>query len=203
MAFTVATWSYKGGASKTTTCLNTAAALHSLGFTVAVIDQDEQATTVALSGLAGMPFPVLSASEVSTPPNVDFLFLDYPPGYAGAEISQQQDLLLVPVRPVWTDYEATKRGLKSLGAGNQVIVIAAMVEQQREPHKVFVDRLRKEYGDDMPVIPKRSVIEDTNNYGLTVFDMPLQSYGVRAARSLYMDIATRIIKLSNKQGNTP
>lgn len=192
MPHTIACWAYKGGASKTTTCLNTAGALHAMGHSVAVIDQDEQETTVALSTLAGMPFPVLSAATTEAPPDVEYLFLDYPPGYSGASVNGQQDLLIVPVKPVWTDYEATMRGLQSLDATNKAMPIVAMYESTRAPHKAFLEKLQGMYGNDIPVIPKRSAIEDTNNFGVTVFDMPLRTYGVKEAREIYTSIALRV-----------
>lgn len=116
----VALFSQKGGAGKTTLAINLAVAAQQAGLTVALIDLDQQKSSVAWSGLRKADTPVVVSKtpdqlaavlDAAREHQGDIVVLDTPPLSSGKEMKvlRQADLALIPCR-------ASALDLLSIGA---------------------------------------------------------------------------------------
>ncbi len=116
---TIAVVSQKGGAGKTTLSVHLAVAAATAGYSVAVIDLDQQATaaqwadwrnddTVAVVAAPhGRLLPTLEEARRS---EVDLVIIDSPPAADSAAVAAAKaaDLVLIPTRPSAFDLHAIK-----------------------------------------------------------------------------------------------
>lgn len=126
----------KGGSSKTTTAMSLAGALQNRGFSVLLVDADEQQTALQWSRAAPLdnPFPAAVIGMASYGEklhrevqrqleNYDFIVIDTPPALAaGTPVSALliSNLVIVPIPPSPADLWAA-RGVKLLIESVQVI----------------------------------------------------------------------------------
>lgn len=116
---TVAVVSQKGGAGKTTLAVHLAVAAASAGYSVAVIDLDQQATAAqwadwrtddsvaVVAAPHGRLLPTLAEARRS---EVDLVIIDSPPAADAAAVAAARaaDLVLIPTRPSAFDLHAIR-----------------------------------------------------------------------------------------------
>ena len=116
----------KGGAGKTTVCMNLAGGLHEAGYRVLVIDADPQQSATKWRNkreenalgfdILSMPRAGIHRDLPAMNLNYEVILIDCPPGLAdnqgqggitiGAVLASQ--VVLVPVQPTFLDYEASE-----------------------------------------------------------------------------------------------
>ena len=116
---TVAVVSQKGGAGKTTLAVHLAVAAASAGYSVAVIDLDQQATAAqwadwrdndSVAVVAAPHGRLLPTLEEARRSQVDLVIIDSPPAADSAAVAAAKaaDLVLIPTRPSAFDLHAIK-----------------------------------------------------------------------------------------------
>jgi chromosome partitioning protein len=165
---TIAFFSQKGGAGKTTLALHTAVAALQEGLRVAVLDLDPQASALAWSRLRrGSSDPVVvavpdsqlaHALEGAANDRFDLAIIDSPPHAApvAARIVAAADLVVVPVRPSPMDLAALPATLRLIGSKRAGFVLSAC--PQRAPETEETRALLSEHGYPVwgPVTDRRA-----------------------------------------------
>ena len=112
----IAVISQKGGAGKTTVCLNLAVEAARLGGGAAILDIDPQASATAWSDLRTAACPAVRSCAVGrlahnlgeASERADWIFIDTEPHAEGAALAAARaaDLVLIPCRPALFDLHA-------------------------------------------------------------------------------------------------
>ena len=134
---TVALFSQKGGAGKTTISVHLAVAAQASGLRVAILDLDPQGSALAwhkTRGAESMPVTIpisadqaAAAFKTAKADGFDLLLLDCPPHatLAASQILAAVDFVLVPVRPSPMDIAALPATMRLIGSNACAFVLSA------------------------------------------------------------------------------
>ena len=178
----------KGGAGKTTLCVNIAAGL-SKRATLAMIDADPQGSSLQWRAIAGnnVNFPVyaptfsLREQAKSYAAGSDYVLIDCPPSVHAAQtlaVLEFADLALIPVQPSPVDLWATVHIEKAINEAREVnpSLKALLVINQLEARTTLSKLVREVLNEiALPVaetaIRRRAIYRNSALEGKSVFDM--------------------------------
>lgn len=191
----------KGGAGKTTTAVNIAAALAANDDTVRVIDADSQQQALAFEVpgveiVAADGKAAMKRALEGTP--VDWTIIDCPPSLReAAPAIPRADLVLAPVPPRFLDLSgfaklrqtvdaARERGNPSL----QLRVLITMRDTRAALQNEYEAQLRAVFGDDVlqTVIPRAVMFDKAASAHQAAIYFEPSSPGARAYRALAEEI---------------
>jgi chromosome partitioning protein len=199
----------KGGACKTTTALNLAAALTETGARVLLIDADPESHSASdWSGvrstpppfkLVAMPQPILHRDVPGLAADYDFVVIDGPPQSSPITKSAiaAADLVLIPVQPSGADHRATKETVRLVEESRafKETQKSAFVVTRRKAGTAIGGSIRKALRDDYKAVPQlRAEIPDRVAYaeaitkGTTIFEEQPRGPGAKDFRALLAEI---------------
>jgi chromosome partitioning protein len=183
---TVTFWNYKGGVGKSTLSYNFAGCLHNRGSRVALLDKDRQGTAIAMKDtFNNSVFPVARISgELEDRENFDYFVVDQQPALEGKDITSRQDLIVIPIRPCWSDFHAAIQGVEKLNDDDNYVVIINQVDARSIEHKEVIELIREEFDKPLFVVPRRTVFERANNRGVSIFQVDSNFTGAKQCRTI-------------------
>jgi chromosome partitioning protein len=200
----------KGGACKTTTALNLAAALAETGARVLLIDADPESHSAsdwsAVRGdknppftIISMPQPTLHRAAPGLAADYDFVLIDGPPQSSPITKSAiaVADLVLIPVQPSGADHRAAKK------TGNLIEEFRPFKETQKSVFLVSRRKAGTAIADGIPhilrtdypsisqlqaEIPDRVAYAEALTKGTTIFEEQPRGPGPEDFRALLAEI---------------
>jgi chromosome partitioning protein len=199
----------KGGACKTTTALNLAAALTETGARVLCIDADPESHSASdWSGVRGeanpppfklvaLPQPILHRDVPGLAADYDFVVIDGPP--QSSQITRSAiaaaDLVLIPVQPSGADHRATRETVKLVQESH------TFKETQKSAFLVSRKKAKTALGRDIRTalaqyeldqlraeIPDRIAYAEAITKGTTIFEEQPRGPGPKDFRALLAEI---------------
>lgn len=174
----------KGGAGKSTSAINVAAAAHFAGERAAIVDCDlRQHTAFDWWSVRGRAPRVVQVGAEKIPRaiqaarthGITFLLVDTPghDSLAATAVISQVDFVLVPVPPTWADFQATLPLLTRLR--RETTPCAVLLTRVHKARTARNEKFRAALAAKAPVldavIPNREIFSDAAGAGITVFDV--------------------------------
>jgi len=189
----VSVWNPKGGQGKSMVAINLSAAAVDLGLKPAVIDRDEQGTSMLYHQAGNLPFEVLPDYPRSAP-DVDLVLVDH---MANDRVVPRPPLLVIPVIPKRSQYAAYVEALKQAeNAGKRIITVVTNGDLRREQERVVVLALKQRGAFE---IRASGIFSRADNDYRTIYDPALNgAYGIRERRHEFSAVLAAV--LQNQQG---
>lgn len=181
----VSIWNAKGGVGKTTCAVNLASGLTERGYTVLLIDLDDQLSSWKLHQRGDFKWDC----EKETPdnkPKHDFIIFDYPPAQTKVPSGS---IVIVPFAPSKIDYDSFTDSI-SLLRGKKFIPLVNKVDFRNRDEKPFVEKM---LGDGALMIKLRTIYKKAYGDDKTIFDIRPPSLAKEAKAEINI-LIDRILK---------
>lgn len=208
MAKVIGVVGQKGGSAKTTTSINIACALASIGKSVLLVDLDNETQASSLSWSAAREgeslFPVVGLLHASLHKDLprlgkdyDYVIIDGPPhvGDATRAIVMCSDLILVPVQPSPLDVWAAAETMKLLKEGlifRRDLKIGVLITRKIANTAIGRDVSAAMETYEFPVLAnsmtQRVVFAESLGAGQSVFEMDGADKAVEEVRAIVNEI---------------
>ena len=218
MTYVIGIIGQKGGSGKTTTSINLACGLHELGYSILLIDSDNDTQASSLSWKAARTgeslFPVVGMPHASIHKELprlgrgyDFVIVDGPPhvGDATRSIVMSSNLVIVPVQPSPLDVWAAAETMKLLKEGlifRPDLQIAVLITRKIVNTAIGRDVTAAMEAYEFPVLDnammQRVVFAESLGGGQSVFEMDDAAKAVEDVRAIVAEIFERFLNGNEK-----
>lgn len=191
----VSVWNPKGGQGKSMLALNLAAAALDLGLKPVVIDADMQGTCLIFNEEGNLPFEVIEGIP-STPPDADLVLIDH---QAHDWEVPRSPLLVMPVKPVRSQYATYADALKKAQATNKRIITVVTDGDDRRPAQKRTVRALKQRGAFE--IRSSAVFDNAEQEYRTIFDPKLNhGYRIKDTRAEISAVLSAVLQNQQQTG---
>lgn len=180
----ISVWNAKGGVGKTTTATNLASGFTSRGYSVLLVDKDEQLSSYKLNQAGDFKWECVKETPAEKP-DVDIVIFDHPPSQKKVPDAA---LVIVPFAPSKLDYDSFIDSISLLRDKNFMALVNQVdyrIKNEREFSKRVIEQ-----GASM--IKRRSVYKNAYAENKTVFEMPT-THVAKQARKEINEIIDRIL----------